>query len=107
VFKQNLFFIIHDLETVEEWPIYDALDKDQQEAWAIFWVYPNYSWMPNNEDLVFWSGGKINRININSLKVTNIPFQVDTTIKIAKALEFETPVAPDNFGSHSFYGEEI
>ncbi|RED48167.1 amidohydrolase family protein [Seonamhaeicola aphaedonensis] len=88
---------IHNLETGEEWPIYDALDKDQQEAWAIFGVYPDYSWMPNNEELVFWSGGKINKININTLKLTNIPFQIDTTIKIAQALEFETPVAPENF----------
>lgn len=88
---------IHDLETGEEWPIYDALDKDQQEAWAIFGVYPNFSWMPNNEELVFWSGGKINKININSLDVTNIPFKAEASIKIAKALEFDTPVAPENF----------
>jgi len=88
---------IHDLETGEEWPIYNALNKDQQEAWAIFGVYTNFSWMPNNEDIVFWSGGKINRININSLEVEDIRFQVDTTIKIAKAIEVDTPVAPENF----------
>ena len=88
---------IHDLETGEEWPIYDQLNKDQQEAWAIFGVYTNFSWMPNNEDIVFWSGGKINKVNINTLKVTNIPFQANATIKIAKAIEFDTPVAPDTF----------
>jgi len=88
---------IHDLETGEEWPIYDKLNKDQQEAWAIFGVYTNFNWMPNNEDIVFWSGGKINKINTNSLLVTNIPFQVDAHIKIAKAIEFETPVAPKTF----------
>lgn len=88
---------IHDLETGEEWPIYDALNKDQQEAWAIFGVYTNFSWMPNNEDIVFWSGGKINRIHTKTLKVTNIPFQADATIKIAKAIEVDTPVAPDTF----------
>jgi len=88
---------IHDIETGEEWPVYDKLNKDQQEAWAIFGVYTNFNWMPNNEDIVFWSGGKINKININSLQITNIPFQVDATIKIAKAVEFNTPVAPDTF----------
>ncbi len=88
---------IHDLETGEEFPIYDKLNKDQQEAWAIFGVYPNYSWMPNNEDIIFWSEGKINRININSLQVTNIPFQVDAEIKMAETLQFKTPVAPENF----------
>ena len=88
---------IHDLETGEEWPVYDQLNKDQQEAWAIFGVYTNFNWMPNNEDIVIWSGGKINAININSFKVSEIPFQVNATIKIAKAIEFDTPVAPDTF----------
>ncbi|WP_298903506.1 amidohydrolase family protein [uncultured Psychroserpens sp.] len=88
---------IHDLETGEEWPIYDQLNKDQQEAWAIFGVYTNFNWMPDNQAIVIWSGGKIKKINIDNLEVTDIPFQVDTTIKIAKALEFENPVSPDTF----------
>jgi len=88
---------IHNLETGAEYPLYDKLNKDQQEAWAIFGVYPNYSWMPDNEHIVFWSGGKINKINVKSLTVTNIPFTVDAKIKIAKALEFENPVSPATF----------
>jgi imidazolonepropionase-like amidohydrolase/Tol biopolymer transport system component len=88
---------LHDLETGEEWPVYDNLNKDQQETWALFGVYTNFDWMPNNEDIVIWSGGKINKININSLTVTDIPFQVNTTIKIAQALEFDTPVSPEYF----------
>ncbi|MGG5487974.1 amidohydrolase family protein [Gaetbulibacter sp. PBL-D1] len=95
--REKSVLFIHDLETNEEWPLYDKLNKDQQEAWAIFGVYPNFNWMPNNQDIVFWSGGKINRININSLEVTNIPFQVDATLKIAKAVEFDTPASPDTF----------
>ncbi|MFK7781070.1 amidohydrolase family protein [Psychroserpens sp.] len=88
---------IHDLETGEEWPIYDGLNKDQQEAWAIFGVYTNFNWMPNNKEIIIWSGGKINRIDINTQKVTDIPFQVNATIKIATAIEFDTPVAPETF----------
>jgi Tol biopolymer transport system component len=93
--KSVLF--LHDLETGEEWPIYDSLNKDQQEAWAIFGVYTNFSWMPDNKSIVIWSGGKINKINIKTLEVINIPFEVKARIKFAKALEFDTPVAPDNF----------
>ena len=90
---------IHDLETGEEWPIFDDLNKDQQEAWAIFGVYSNYSWTPNDDSIVFWSGGKINKVNVNTLQVTNIPFEAGTNIKIAKAVEFDTPVAPNSFNS--------
>ncbi|SEL42787.1 Imidazolonepropionase [Aquimarina amphilecti] len=88
---------IHDLETGEEWPIYDQLNKDQQEAWAIFGVYPNYSWMPNNNEIVFWSSGKINKINIKDSSVTNIEFTVDATLKIAETVHFNTAVAPKEF----------
>lgn len=88
---------ILNLETGEEWPLYDKLNKDQQEAWAIFGVYPNFNWMPDNKSIVFWSGGKINSINIETLEVKEIPFSVDAEIKIAEALRFEEPVSPDEF----------
>lgn len=88
---------LHDLETAEEWPLYDGLNKDQQEAWAIFGTYPNYSWMPGDKEIVFWSGGKIHKINVATLKVTHIPFTVDANIKIAETVHFDTPVAPEEF----------
>ncbi|MDH7447163.1 amidohydrolase family protein [Aquimarina sp. 2201CG14-23] len=88
---------IHDLETGEEWPIYDQLNKDQQEAWAIFGVYPNFSWMPDNKEIVFWSAGKIHKINIENSSVTNIPFTVDANINIAETVHFDSPVSPKEF----------
>lgn len=88
---------IHDLETGEEWPLYDQLNKDQQEAWAIFGIYPNFSWMPNNNEIVFWSGGKINKIDINSLQVTNIPFSADVAIDLAETVHFSNPIERDIF----------
>ncbi len=95
--KSVLF--IHDLETNQEWPLFDKLNKDQQEAWAVFGVYPNFNWLPNNENLVFWAGGKIQKIDINTLEITNIPFRAKATIKIAKALHFETPAFTEQFTS--------
>ncbi|WP_299211737.1 amidohydrolase family protein [uncultured Aquimarina sp.] len=88
---------IHDLETGEEWPIYDQLNKDQQEAWAIFGVYPNFSWMPDNKEIIFWSTGKIQKINTENSQITNIPFTVDATLKIAETVHFNSPVAPEEF----------
>lgn len=88
---------LHDLETGEEWPIIDDLNKDQQEAWAIFGVYPNFSWMPNNKEIVFWNKGRIHKVNINSLDVTEIPFTVDANIKIAETVHFNNPVDMDEF----------
>ncbi|PKV63175.1 amidohydrolase family protein [Pontibacter ramchanderi] len=85
--KSVLF--IHDLKTGEQWPIYDQLSNDQQEAWAIFGVYPYFSWTPDNKSLVFWANGKINKIDVASQKVTNIPFEATATHHIAEAVRHD------------------
>jgi len=93
---KNVLYL-HDLETGEEWPLFDDLNKDQQEAWAIFGVYPNFSWMPDDKAIVFWNKGKIYKIDVATLAVTNIPFTVDANIKIAETLHVDSPAAPDQF----------
>lgn len=93
--KSVLF--IHDLETGEEWPVYDKLSKDQQEAWAIFGVYPGFSWMPSGKELVFWSEGKINKVNIEDYSSEIIPFEVENTIEIAETHRSEHQVFSEEF----------
>lgn len=90
---------IHNLETGEEKPIYHDLNKDQQETWAVFGVYPHFSWMPNNKEIVFWSGGKIQKINIETKELTPIPFNVNTPIKLAKTHQVKRPVFEEIFTS--------
>jgi imidazolonepropionase-like amidohydrolase/Tol biopolymer transport system component len=93
--KSVLF--IHDLKTGEEWPVYDQLNKDQVEAWALFGTYPNFSWSPDDQFIYLWAGGKIKKLNVATLEVTEVSFQVDNTIKIAEALRFKRDIDPDNF----------
>ncbi len=88
---------IHDLETGEEWPIYDQLSKDQMEAWAIFGAYTGFSWMPDNSGIIIWANGKINQINIATLQVKEIPFEAKTTLKIADAVSFDNPIERERF----------
>ncbi len=88
---------IHDLQTGEEWPVYDDLNKDQQTAWALFGVYPNFSWLPNHQEIILWSKGKIQKVHIKNYSITNIPFSVDVAIDIAERVHFETPVDQIDF----------
>ena len=100
--KSVLF--IHNLETGEQWPIYDQLNHDQQEAWAIFGLYPNFSWMPDNTSIVFWAGGKINKINVTTQEVENIPFEATATHYIAEAVRHdhtEKGISPKQFTAKS------
>ncbi|MFT5102795.1 MAG: imidazolonepropionase-like amidohydrolase/Tol biopolymer transport system component [Candidatus Latescibacterota bacterium] len=97
--REKTVLFVHDLETGEEWPVYDGLNKDQQEAWAIFGVYPNFNWLPNNEEIVFWSGGTINKVNIKSQIVSNIPFSAHVKIDLAKTVHTTTPIKTNTFTS--------
>ena len=45
---QSLLYL-QDMETGEQWSIFDGLDKDLQEAWAIHGLYPQYSVDPDGE----------------------------------------------------------
>ena len=95
--REQTVLYTHDLATGEEKPIYFDLDKDQQEAWAVFGVYPYFSWMPNNRDLVFWSAGKIHSINIDSKVIKNIPFEIDTSIKLTETHQVKRKAFTENF----------
>lgn len=90
---------IHELETGKEYPIYENLSKDQQEAWAVFGVYPYFAWLPNNKDIIIWAQGKINKINIDTKQIENIPFQVSNELKIAQTHQVKRPAFEAEFTS--------
>lgn len=94
---QSVLFL-RNLETGEEWPVYDKLSKDQQEAWTIFGVYTGFSWMPGDQQIVIWSGGKIIKIDVNAVNAaTEIPFTCKTTQRITDAVRFKQNLNPDEF----------
>ena len=78
-----------------ERPLFDGLDRDMQETWAIHGVYPVMAWTPDSKSLVFWASGKLNRIDVASGRVTPIPFHVKDTRTVAQALRYPQNVAPD------------
>ena len=90
---------IHELETGKEWPVYENLSKDQSEAWAVFGVYPHFAWMPDSKDIIIWAQGKINRVNIATKQIANIPFQVSQEIKLAKTHRVKRKVFEEEFTS--------
>jgi imidazolonepropionase-like amidohydrolase/Tol biopolymer transport system component len=94
-YKSTIFVL--DLESGKETPLYDGLDRDMQETWAIHGVYPSMAWTPDNKSLVFWAGGHIHRIDVASKQVADIPFHVKATRSVAEAVRFPVDVAPAQF----------
>ncbi len=77
--------------------IYDQLERDMQEAWAIHGVYPAFAWMPDGKSIVMWAKGKIRRINIADGSVSVIPFRIKDERSISKVVRFPIEVAPEEF----------
>ncbi|NND70645.1 MAG: amidohydrolase family protein, partial [Rhodothermales bacterium] len=88
---------VYDIESGLVRPVYDGLDHDQQEAWAIFGVYPNFAWTPNSSDIILSAGGGIHRINVGSGTVASIPFEADVQLTITDAVRFAKTVSTPTF----------
>lgn len=88
---------VRDLTTGEDRKVFDTLDMDMQETWAVTGVYPNMAWTPNSASLVVWAGGKLNRIDLATGKSAVIPFKIDDTRGLIDPPRPAVAVAPDSF----------
>ena len=86
-----------DLASGHEHPLFDALDRDMQETWAIHGVYPAMAWTPDSRAIVVWAGGKIRRIERESGRAAIIPFHVRGTRRLAEPVRFSRRIAPARF----------
>lgn len=90
---------IMDLASGVETMIYDDLDQDMQETWAVYGVYPNMDWTPDGKAIVFWNRGKFWRINVADKALSEIPFHVQDTRKVYPSLRFAVEVNPQQFNT--------
>lgn len=88
---------VKDLASGRERMIYGKLDLDVQETWAVTGVYPNMDWLPDSSAIVFWAGGKLNRVNRDGSGHAVIPFRVKDTRGVADAPHPVIDVAPETF----------
>jgi imidazolonepropionase-like amidohydrolase/Tol biopolymer transport system component len=90
---------VKDFATGEERKIYDALDQDVQETWAVTGVYPNMDWSPDSRNIYFWAGGKIRKVDWPSGAATEIPFRISDTRGVIDPPRPPVEVAPASFNT--------
>ncbi len=93
---QSVLFV-RDLASGVERPVFEGLDRDMQETWAIHGVYPAFGWTPDSQSIVVWGGGRLHRVHVASATSAAIPFHVATTRRVARALRYPVEVAPNSF----------
>ncbi|MEL7423542.1 MAG: amidohydrolase, partial [Bacteroidota bacterium] len=97
--EQSVLFV-YNLETGLAYPIYDALSKDQQEAWAIFGVYTGFDWTPDDKNIIIWADGKIWQVPTDpnsKVAAKQIPFTAEVSTQVATTQRVNNPVFEDNF----------
>jgi imidazolonepropionase-like amidohydrolase/Tol biopolymer transport system component len=87
---------VRDLDSGAERPLWDGLDRDMQEAWAIHGIYPRMAWTPDGESLVLWAQGGLHRVHLDGT-IEPILFHVQDTREIRTAQRVPIEVAPDTF----------
>jgi imidazolonepropionase-like amidohydrolase/Tol biopolymer transport system component len=93
--KSVLF--VRDLESGRDRPLFDRVDKDLQEAWAVHGLYPQYAWTPDGRAIVIWGEGKLWKVNVATGAGEQIPFTARVEQTINAALRFPQKVHSDEF----------
>lgn len=93
--RERTVLFLKDLESGAEWPVFDGLEHDMQEAWAIHGPYTRYAWVPGTADVVIWAQGRLHRIDTDDGNATVIPFRADVDLRVSQAVRAPVDVAPD------------
>ena len=88
---------LFDTDSGAQRPLWDGLSHDQQEAWAIFGVYPGFGWTPDGQHIVLWAQGKLWRISAEDGAATEIPFTAPVSLQVHETLRFRQDVFGKSF----------
>ncbi|MEZ4320913.1 MAG: amidohydrolase family protein [Myxococcota bacterium] len=100
--RHRSVLMLRDMDTGAERMLWDGLDRDMQETWAIHGVYPRFDWTPDGKAVVIWAQGGLWRVDVDVAgtgpgAASRIPFHVADTREVREPLRFPVTVAPDRF----------
>ncbi|MDZ7791006.1 MAG: amidohydrolase family protein [Xanthomonadales bacterium] len=88
--------MVKDLESGIERTLFASLERDKQETSGDMGNFPGFSWTPDGESIVIWTGGRFHRIGTDGSHEP-IDVQVVAEKKIHPALKRSVEVSPDTF----------
>jgi len=91
----NSAIFIKDLRSGNERPVFETLERDNQETAGSHGNTTAFEWLPNNRDLIFWSAGRIHRLNTDTGDLETLPMRVTASKQVRETVRFPVAVAPD------------
>ncbi len=89
--------MVADVASGRERALWDGLDRDLQETWAVHGVYPTMAWTPDARSLVLWAQGGLWRVDAGSGAASRIPFRVKDTRRVFDTLKVSRPAVTPTF----------
>ena len=77
---------IRDLQTQEDRWLVAEIQRDDADGYAPNDVLPGYAFTPDSRAVVFYAGGKIKRVEVESRAVSVIPFSADVEVGMGERL---------------------
>lgn len=88
----------YDVETREQRPVFDRLDRDAQADFIGQGnYYPRYGWFPDNRHVAIWAGGKLWKVDMDGGLASEIPFRVVQGHRVTEPVRFTHDLAPEQF----------
>jgi Tol biopolymer transport system component len=88
----------YDVETREQRPVFDRLDRDAQADFIGQGnYYPRYGWFPDNRHVAIWAGGKLWKVDMDGGRASEIPFRVVQGHRVTEPVRFTHDLAPEQF----------
>ena len=83
---------IRDLTTQRDEWLAAPVERDNQQGYAVADVFPGYAFTPDSRSVVYTAGGHIQRVDIRSKAVTQIPFTARVEQSLAPRLSFNNRI---------------
>ncbi len=94
-FEDKTGLVLHNLKNGDErWLAY-PVQRDDMESQATLGVLPGMSFTSDNNSIIAFYGGKLNRIPISGGNATEIPFTVKTELELGPAVHFKYPISDE------------
>ncbi len=89
--KNKTVLFIYNIETGEQRPVYDNLDRDMQGEWiAQGTYYPQFDWFPDGRHIAIWGKGKLYNIDTANATAKEIPFKAEAKHRITEVARFNS-----------------
>ena len=93
--KTALF--VKDITSGNERMLFDNLNRDAQETWAIFGVHPGFSWTPDGKNIIITAKGGFWNVTVTNTNIKAIPFIAEVEQEITKPFTIKNKVGGDDF----------